>query len=404
MYSYVARQPILDTDKNTIGYELLFRDGLNNLFPDMDAEQATSRLISEQFMSSCCNTTGNKFAFVNFPYNSLIRLIPTLLPKDKLIVEILEDCEPTDELLQAVVILSKKGYKLALDDFIPDSRWKRFLPYIDFIKFDIQVFPLTEAKFFIHHHLSYKIKFLAERVETYEEFQQAKNIGFDYFQGYFFSKPEMLKQRVIEPSELVTLQLCKEMSTPELNYAAIEKLITSDVPLSYKLLKYVNASSVITKTITSFKHALIYLGQDKLRLFIFLITVAHAGRHKPQSLYTLSIQRAKICEQLVTKGAFKAEPSQAFLMGMFSLLDALLDQPLSLLLTHLPLSDELKLALNEGKGELGYLLNAVQAYEKADWEKVSHYCKGFGISEEFFACQYAESVEWGDEIVEWINH
>jgi c-di-GMP-related signal transduction protein len=396
MYSYVARQPILDTDKNTIGYELLFRDGPKNSFPDINAEKATSRLLSDQFMNSCCNTTGNKLTFINFPYSSLIKLIPTLLPKNKLIVEILEDCEPTDELLQAVVILSKKGYKLALDDFIPNYRWERFLPYIDFIKFDIQIFPLAEAKSFIHNS-NYKIKFLAEKVETYDEFQQAKKIGFDYFQGYFFSKPEMLKQRIIEPSELVTLQLCKEISTSELNYAEIEKLIASDVTLSYKLLKYVNESSVIIKAITSFKHALMYLGQDKLRLFISLMTVAHANQHKPQYLYVLSIQRARFCEQLVTKGSLKAEPSQAFLMGMFSLLDALLDQPLSLLLTNLPLSDELKLALNEGKGELGHLLNAVKAYENADWEQVNNHCNVLDISEELFASQYAESVKWGDD-------
>lgn len=397
MYSYVARQPILDIDKNTIGYELLFRDGPKNAFPDMDADQATSRLLSDQFMNSCFNTTGNKLAFINFPYNSLISLIPTLFPKDKLVVEILEDCEPTDELFEAVVTLFEKGYKLALDDFIPDARWERFLPFIDFIKFDIQSFPLIKAKFFIHRHLEYKIKFLAEKVETYEEFQKAKKIGFEFFQGYFFSKPEMLQQRVIQPSEQVTLQLCKEIATPKLNYAVIEKLIVKDLTLSYKLLKYVNASSVIVKEITSFKHAIIYLGEDKLRLFISLMTIAHANQHKPQSLYVLSIQRAHICEQLVTKGSFKADPSQAFLMGMFSLLDALLNKPLSLLITDLPLSDELKLALNEGKGELGHLLNAVKSYEKADWDKVSHYCNELGISEEHFASQYADSVKWSDD-------
>jgi len=397
MYSYVARQPILDTDKNTIGYELLFRDGPKNSFPDIDAEQATSRLLSDQFMNSCWNTTGNKLAFINFPYRSLIRLIPTLLPKDKLIIEILEDCEPTDELLQAVVIFYKKGYKMALDDFIPDARWDRFLPYIAFIKFDIQLYPLSEAKSFIHNNRNYKIKFLAEKVETYEEFQQAKKIGFNYFQGYFFSKPEMVQQRTIEPSELVTLQLCTEIATPELDYDAIGKLIASDVTLSYKLLKYVNASSAISKTITSFKHALIYLGQDKLRRFISLMTAAHANQHKPQSLYVLSIQRARICEQLVTKGSFKTEPNQAFLMGMFSLLDALLDKPLSQLLTNLPLSEELKLALNEGKGELGHLLNAVKAYENADWEQVNNHCHVLGISEELFASQYADSIKWGDD-------
>lgn len=403
MYSYVARQPILDTDKNTIGYELLFRDGPNNAFPDTEPEQATSRLLSDQFLNSYYYAAGEKLGFVNFPYESLIKLLPTLFHKDTIIVEILEGCEPTDELLQAVIALYKKGYKLALDDFIPDPRWKRFLPYINIIKFDIRVFPLEKAKVFIHRSLGYKIKFLAEKVETYEEFQQAKGIGFDYFQGYFFSKPEMLQQRSIESYQLSVFQLCKEVSVSNVDYSAVEKLVVSDVSLSYKLLKCVNSSSVISQPITSFKQALVYLGQDKLRRFIYLVALAHISQHKPPSLYSLSIQRARICEQLVSQGFLKEKSSQAYLMGMFSLLESLLDQPLTLLLSRLPISNEVKLALTEGKGELGYLLMAVQAYEKADWEQVSHYCKVLNISEELIASQYSESVKWVDELVITVN-
>ncbi|MCG7495976.1 EAL domain-containing protein [Vibrio sp. Of7-15] len=396
MYSYVARQPILDTDKNTIGYELLFRDGPKNTFPDMEPEKATSRLLSDQFLNSHCDPTGDKLGFVNFPYQSLIQLLPTLFPKENLIVEILEDCEPTDELLDAVKALSKKGYKLALDDFIPDPLWKRFLPYIDIIKFDIQLVPLEKAQLFIHRCAKFNIKFLAEKVETHQEFLHAKEIGFDYFQGYFFSRPELLQQRSIEPSQLAVLQLCKEISSKDVDYEAVERLVVSDVSLSYKLLRYVNSSSVISKPITSFKQALVYLGQNKLRQFISLVAVAHASQHKPQSLYTLSIQRARICELLAINSSLEVEPSQAFLMGMFSLLESLLDQPLPLLLGRLPISEEIKLALTAGSGDLGYLLNAVQAYEKANWEQVSHYCQILNISEQLIAEQYAESVEWVD--------
>lgn len=399
MYSYVARQPILNRNKKTIGYELLFRDSLHNSFPDMDADHATSRLLSEQYLNSCCcNATGDKLAFINFPYSSLVKLIPTLFPKNKLIIEILEDCEPTDELLSAVIFFYNKGYKLALDDFIPSPHWERFLPYIHLIKFDIQEIQFFEAKIFIQNNLNYKIKYLAEKVENHDEFQRAKDIGFDYFQGYFFSKPEVLQQKAITPSQVITLELCKEISKSELDYNTIEKLISSDVGLSYKLLKYVNSSCVVNKVITSFKHAIIYLGQDKLRLFISLVTAAHANKNKPQSLYSLSIQRARVCELLATKAELKAEPSQAFLMGMFSLLDALLDKPLSQLLTQLPLSNELKLALSCGQGELGYLLNAIKHYEKAEWDKVNYYSNLLGISEALFATQYIESVKWCDEL------
>ena len=190
MYSYVARQPILDLKKNTIGYELLFRDGPKNTFPAVEAEAATSRLLSDHFLSSQCNATNNKLGFVNFPHQSLINLVPTLFSSNNLVVEILEDCIPNQELLNAIKTLSERGYKLALDDFEPNPLWTPFLPYIDIIKFDIQATPILKAKLFIRHCEKYNIIFLAEKVETYEEFEQAKAAGFTYFQGYFFSKPK----------------------------------------------------------------------------------------------------------------------------------------------------------------------------------------------------------------------
>ncbi|RYU64383.1 EAL domain-containing protein [Aliivibrio finisterrensis] len=398
MYSYVARQPILDLKKNTIGYELLFRDGPKNTFPAVEAEAATSRLLSDHFLSSQCNATNDKLGFVNFPHQSLINLVPTLFSANNLVVEILEDCIPNQELLNAIKTLSERGYKLALDDFEPNPLWTPFLPYIDIIKFDIRTIPILKAKLFIRHCEKYNITFLAEKVETYEEFEQAKAAGFTYFQGYFFSKPEMLQQRAIQPNQLSIMQLYQEISAPIVDFNAVEKYLVQDVSLSYKLLRFVNASSIIDKPITSFKQALVYLGETKLRQFISLVAVAHATQHKPQSLYTLSIHRAKLCELIVTKTNIKLEPSQAFLVGLFSLLEPLLDQPLNSLIQHLPISIEIKLALTERKGPLGMLILAIESYEKANWNVVSKCCATLKITEEEFTNCYKESAEWVDDM------
>ncbi|WP_150141614.1 YuxH family protein, partial [Candidatus Enterovibrio escicola] len=160
-YSYIARQPILDKSKRTVGYELLFRDGPKNTFPAIDPEHATSRLLSDHFLSTHYATLGDKLGFVNFPYQSLINKVPTLFPPESLVVEILEDCEPTAELLEAVKEMAGLGYKIALDDFVPSKEWRPFLPCISIIKFDIQAVPLEKAKLFIDRLTGSNIQFLA---------------------------------------------------------------------------------------------------------------------------------------------------------------------------------------------------------------------------------------------------
>ncbi|MBT2925028.1 EAL domain-containing protein, partial [Vibrio anguillarum] len=174
-YSYIARQPILDRDRKTIGYELLFRDGPKNTFPDIDPDLATSRLLSDHFLSTHYNTLGKHLGFVNFPYQSLINLVPTLFPAQNLVVEVLEDCEPTLELLEAIKKMAKLGYRIALDDFVPSSGWLVFFPYVSIIKFDIRIVPLEKAARFIQKLGATKIEFLAEKVETYEEFKQVSD-------------------------------------------------------------------------------------------------------------------------------------------------------------------------------------------------------------------------------------
>lgn len=397
-YSYVARQPILDRSRKMLGYELLFRDGPKNTFPEIEPERATSMLLSEQFFGLDYNTLGNKLGFVNFPYQSLINQIPTLFPRQKIVVEILEDCEPTEELLEAIKQLNQKGYKIALDDFVPSPGWIPFLPFIHLIKFDIRIVPVHKAAKFINRLKDTKIEFLAEKVETYKEFHEAKEAGFHYFQGYFFSKPEILQQKAIDPSCLTVVQLCKAISKNEVDYNEVERVISMDVSLSYKLLRYVNSSSAISSKISSFHQALAYLGEERLKKFVSLVAIANVQENKPEFLYVMSLLRAKFCELLLAKVQKSADKSQGFLTGMFSLLDSILDQPLGLIVESIPIDDVIKEALLHHKGILGDILNVSVAYEHADWDTVTTLSDKLGASPDVLIDCYEQSTIWAEEL------
>ena len=365
----------------------------------MEPELATSRLLSDHFLSTHYNTLGDKLGFVNFPYASLINLVPTLFPKDSLVVEVLEDCQPTDELLHAIEKLFQAGYTIALDDFIPSKAWKRFLPYVSIIKFDIRLVPIAKASMFMSSLKGTKIEFLAEKVETYEEYQQAKDAGFHYFQGYFFSKPEMIQTRALNPAFLTTIQLCKEIAQEPIDFKEVERLITLDVTLSYKLLTYVNSAGGSSTQIRSFHQALVYLGEQKLRKFVSLVAVASAKEDKPDSLYGLAILRARQCELIIEQLNVKEEPGQAFLTGMFSLLDSLLDQPLEQVLNSVPIDEEIKRALIDKKGILGAVLAMVVAYEQARWDDATKIRNRLKLNEEQLGKTYDQATIWAQELL-----
>lgn len=398
-YSYIARQPILNSEQNTVGYELLFRDGPNNTFPDIDPELATQRLLSEHFLATHYSTIGDKLAFVNFPYQSLVNLIPTLFPKDNLVIEILETCEPTQELLHAVRKMHTAGYTIALDDFIPKKAWLPFLAYTSIIKIDIRLYPLDKAKKLIQRLAAYDIEFLAEKVETHQEFELAKQMGFNKFQGYFFSKPQLIRRKQIKPSFITVIQLVKEIAKTELDYDELERLISIDVTLSYKLLSFVNSSYLIRSEITSFKQAFIYLGEDRLRKFISLAAITSTQDDKPDMLYNLSIQRARFCQLLIKDIASDIDDGLGFLTGMFSLLDSLFDQPLVELVENMPINNLVKVALVANKGKLGKVLSLVKAYESAEWDLVAELCQKLQLDDEALTKHYDSSIKWTEELL-----
>jgi len=240
MSSYVARQPIVDMDKNTVAFELLYRDGEENSFPDVSADYATKSILVNQILVHQKRILDEKTGFVNFGYDSLLERLPFDFPHKNYVIEILESCLPSEELFNIVVELKQKGYTVALDDFVPSKEWLRFYPYIDIIKFDITTYPLNKAAEYLKKLAIYDIKFLAERVETYDEFNQAKASGFELFQGYFFSKPEIIQSKILDSTVSSKIQLSVAISQEELDLALIENIIASNPGLSFKLLSFVN--------------------------------------------------------------------------------------------------------------------------------------------------------------------
>ncbi len=399
---YVARQPILNVKRQTLGYELLFRDGESNAYPaHVGSNRATYRLIVENFLSIGTNSAiDTSRCFINFPQESLIRGLPHVLPKERVVIEILETCQPNDELYEAVKKLSQSGYLMALDDFVYTPEWERFLPFVQIVKLDIMAMGIEEACTLVTQRLAkgVKRKFLAEKVETEAEFKAARKAGFSFFQGYFFSKPELVKQNYLSPEQVIAMELFREVCQSEVDFEKIEKIVSKDVALSYKLLKFVNAmSDRIEVPISSFRQALVYLGQDKLKVFVSLAVASFVSANKPSELYSLSLQRAQFFLLMARENPFNEHREQAFLIGLFSMLDALLDMSLDELVEQLPLSSAVKLALIKRQGPYGVLINLEECFERADWSGMELACRQLGLSLSDVMPRLNQAQRWTQE-------
>ena len=297
---YVARQPIFDSETHLYAYEFLFRDGLSNAFPDLDGDTATSRLLTNTFFTiGIDRLSGQKKFFVNFTRDLLLKRVPTMFPADSLVVEILEDVEPEAELVEACREISAAGYTVALDDFLFRPELKPLIELAHIIKIDLRQTPINRAEKLIRALGGHRLTFLAEKVETHEEFEQAKELGFELFQGYFFSKPEIVQGKDIKPAKITLLQLIQETRRPDCNIDDLDRLINRDVSLSYKLLRYINSAFFRRlMEITSIRHAIALLGERELRQFIALVATAELAQDKPQELIRSAIIRARFCELL----------------------------------------------------------------------------------------------------------
>ena len=398
MEVYVARQPIFNKNKNLYGYELLFRDGLSNAFPDIDGDTATSKLLSNSFFSIGMNQlTAGKTAFINFPQSLLLNKIPMMFPSEIMMVEILEDLDPNEQVISACTDIAGAGYSLALDDFVFKNELQPLIELSDIIKIDFMLTPIDEIQKMVSRFKGNKIKLLAEKIETYDEFEKALSMGFTYFQGYFFSKPEIISGKEIASSKISLLQILGEANKKDCSLEKLEKLINRDVSISYKLLRYINSAFFKRSwEISTIKHAIILLGEMEIKRFISMAATAELASDKPDELVRASIIRARFCELLGMHSQNGADISELFLMGLFSLIDAMIDNKMVDIMQTLPLSKNIKQALLEEDGNLADYLKLVSSYDSANWEAFSSIISKININEKKIPEFYQDAVNWAD--------
>lgn len=392
---FVARQPIFNQRQEVYAYELLYRSGINKFYSSLDGDQATSEVITNSFLLIGLETlTRGKIAFINFTKNLLEDEVATLLPKEQIVIEILQDIEPDAKTIQACKKLKEMGYRLALDDFVYDEKFLPLIELVDIIKVDFLTTSEKERGALIYRAGLQNTSFLAEKVETMEDYIQAKELGYSYFQGYFFSKPLIVASRDIPSFKLTFIKILQEIHRPEINFDQLEKLIKTDVSLSYKLLKFINSLAFgFYSEIRSIKQALAILGETEIRKWLSLIAIQTVGKNKPDELMIMALCRARFCELVASRVGLGDRSSDLFLLGMFSLIDAFLDQPMAKILAELPIAEEIKLALLGRENRFQEVYALTLTYETGDWEGFSRYAAKLGLEEKVAKNFYTHSLE-----------
>jgi c-di-GMP-related signal transduction protein len=402
MDAHVARQPIFDIRKKISGYELLFRDHTARYNPDVDGDVATSTVLANSYFSIGMESlVGDKKSFINFTQGLLLQKYPLLLPRESTVIEILENVQPTEDLVAACREMAQKGYTFALDDFTYAPELQPLIELAHIIKFDFRLSSIETIQDYLQKIQRHdNLILLAEKIETHDEFQQAREMGFDLFQGFFFCKPELVTGKEIPGNQLALLQIMAAVNRPEFDIQEIETLIAPDVSLAYKLLRYINSAFFAkAQKISSIQQALIYMGEAEIRRFVSLIAMSNLAQGKPGELIRTACVRGKFCELLGSVISQPIQPSELFTLGMFSLIDAILDQPMEKVMKELPLTNDIKTALIERKGKLiGYLL-LVETYEKGQWEQMAKVSQVMKISEENLPELYLEACKWSNSFM-----
>lgn len=401
MEIFVARHPIFDRYRNVYGYELLFRAGLKNAFQSSEPDTASVKVIADSLLRfGIRKMTGGKRAFINFTRDTLVKGYASLLPRDVIVVEILENVEPDEAVMDACRQLKRGGYLIALDDFVCSDWSSPLVQFADIIKVDFRLSSPAERAELASRIAARKIRPLAEKVETRAEFDEAVDLGYTYLQGYFFSKPLVLAGHDVPGSRLRYLQVLKEIHRPDLDFRQIEGIVKREPALAYKLLTYVNsAARGLRVRITSIRQALIHLGEDQIRKWASVVVLAGLAEGQPTELITTSLIRARFCEAVAAAATLEERAQELFLMGLFSLLDAMTGRPMPELLIDLPVSDDIKMALLGNRNRFRDVYNCLLAYEQGDWDTFSLIAAKLRLDEDEASRLYLDAVAWGGESV-----
>ena len=392
---YIARQPIFDRNMGIYGYELLYRKNQNNYFLDMDDDLATAELIYNSFfVFGLKDLVDDSKAFINFSKALIDSDMPYLLPPQSIVVEILEREEVTPTTIEACRKMKSMGYMLALDDFVFDEKYIELIDMADIIKIEFPSVRLDIQRRLINKYKS-KITFLAEKVETREEYKQACEMGYKLFQGYFFSKPSIINSKEIGSLNTNLFRIIEELNSIEPSYTIISNIIECDLGISYKLLKLANSAYMRTKNkIQTISQALSYIGINELYQWISIMMVKDFQNIENAELIKISLTRAKFMDLLASELNINENGSEYFFTGIFSNIDILLNKSMDQAINGLPLLNNVKQALLGENNTQRHLLNCVIDFEMANWNKVKDQDLICKIESKKFMALYIESLNW----------
>jgi len=391
----IGRQPIYDANLWVEAYELLFRGASMDLSNASEGDRATGDVLLGALTEiGLDRLVGERRAYINLTRNFVRGHFPLPAPPERVVVELLENVGVDSEIVEGVRGLKRAGFTIALDDFEFVDGCEPLLRLADIVKLDVLGLDGDEISRRFAEVQPFRVRCLAEKIETREQFELCRDLGFELFQGYFLARPDVVRDRSADPQEMVLLHLLSDVQRPDFGFERAEEIIGSDVALTYRLLRHINSAMFgLVRKIDSIRETLVYLGLDNVKSMATLFLLLSSIEGKPSDLISKAMFRAKMCQQL-GKAAEVPAFERFFTVGLLSMLDALMDAPMPKLLEKLPLAEELRRALLEREGEMGEALSAAVAYERGDWENVA--C--FDLSTDQIREAFLLALDWVDEM------
>jgi c-di-GMP-related signal transduction protein len=396
---HVARQPILDQRQQVTGYELLYRDGAAQHGYTGGNTQASARVLSDALVGMGLETlTDGRRAFLNLSHDVLLSDASSLLDAKAVVLEILEDVAASPEVVAMCRSLRRRGYQVALDDFVPGSEAEALLPFADIVKLDVLNLPPEVVAAHAPRLLARGVTLLAEKVETPEMLASATAHGCTLFQGYYFCRPHTMAVRTLSASQVTQMRLLAALMKPTASIPQIEDLLKHDASLTYRVLRCVNSAGFgLRREIHSIREALLFVGLDQVRKWTSLWTLTGLNRG-PSELATMTVLRARTCERLGQALGHADDGASYFLLGLCSLLDVLLQHPMPQVIADLPLGAEVREALLGQPNLARRTLDAVALYENGGFDAAAGVCRELGLDGAALPAAYVDALSWAHDL------
>lgn len=399
---FVARQPVFTSDMKIWGYELLFRHSANaQIARVVDGNQATAQIIADGYALASTGLRGDEKALINFSRDILVGPSPYVLPADRCVLEILEDVWPDEEVMAACRELKKQGYTLALDDFVGKPEFEDLCQLVDIIKIEVLNKTPSQVAEIVKKLSDYKAILLAEKVENLDMFKACQRMGFKYFQGFFFSKPEIVPGRKLSSGAVARIKLLEQLSSPNVNIDKLSRIIQTDLSISYRLLRYINSARFgLRNRVESIQRAVAMLGLQNLRQWLQVVILSDINNtDKARELVWLSAQRGRFLQALAEEHPAPFEPDSMFLLGFFSLLDAILDQHMDQVLEEISLDSPLRAVLSERTNPDAAWITLLEKLDRGDWPALETKASGLGVPLALVDKAALEASQWLHDIM-----